>query len=274
MKLLSTTALCLLSSVAIHNALAQDGDVWVPNVWYGLERTTLDTAASTLRIPCVKFEDENGDLVAGYGPAFALNLQVIGDTLRLVGPSLELSELPQSCLDTLTLSNDGNFVNYTTSSAELDSDRLANAKHYYSLDLSADISTGGEIAFIANSVTDRFYTSPVYNGESFLNVAGVAPLTRDFIYDDDYINEALGLMYADLTVFEAGRTTVECGYVDNDNVLEVVEIIGSNTRYRLKSSLTTADNGKQFSISCPVFNHDLNRLELVINIVTWNVFLE
>jgi len=52
-------------------------------------------------------------------------------------------------------------------------------------------------------------------------------------------------------------------------LLEVVEVVGNNTRYRLKSSVDMDDYGKTFSVNCTIFNQDLNRLEDTVPIFTW-----
>lgn len=49
------------------------------NVWGGLARSQFDSAALTLRIPCVVLEDEIGNSLPGFSPAFALNLQLVSD---------------------------------------------------------------------------------------------------------------------------------------------------------------------------------------------------
>jgi len=70
-------------------------------------------------------------------------------------------------------------------------------------------------------------------------------------------------------VYEPGRIVFNCFYSDPNNLLEVVDVVGNNTRYRLKSSVGTADYGKTFSVNCTIFNQDLNRLEDTVPIFTW-----
>jgi hypothetical protein len=79
-------------------------------------------------------------------------------------------------------------------------------------------------------------------------------------------------MNQNLLVFEPSRIVIDCFYFDPDGLLEVMEVIGTNVRYRLKASVNVIDNGKRFSVHCTVFNRDLNRLDLTVPVLDWVVF--
>jgi hypothetical protein len=72
--------------------------------------------AATLPIPCAVLEDGTGMAIPGFAPAFALNLKLIGNELRLVQPIRQFEKVPESCLDTLIV--DGKIAIYSTKSAE------------------------------------------------------------------------------------------------------------------------------------------------------------
>lgn len=240
-------------------------------VWDGLARTTFDTSAATLRIPCVALEDGTGAAIAGFAPAFAMNLQLVGDALRLVDPLQTFDEIPEICLDTLVI--DGNIATYSTESAELDSSQVENTNRFYTLELQAAIPADGPIDFTVQTAEDRLYIRPFFDGETFIASAGLGFYTRDFVYDDSLINEARRLMLLDIIVGQAGNLQIECDYLDPQAVLEVIGNVGGVTQYRMKSSLTAADNGKLFSINCAAFDYDINRLELTIPIIEWVINL-
>jgi hypothetical protein len=98
------------------------------DIWDGLARTTFDIAASTLRIPCVVLEDGTGMAIPGFAPAFALNLLVVGEALRLAEPIQAFDEVPESCFDTLMI--DGNIAIYSTEYAESDSTSAENSNRF------------------------------------------------------------------------------------------------------------------------------------------------
>ena len=80
-------------------------------------------------------------------------------------------------------------------------------------------------------------------------------------------------MLLGITVFEAGNLEIRCDFDDPQALLKVVGSVGGNTQYRIKSSLTAADNNKKFSIICTAFNRDINRLELNVPSVEWTITL-
>lgn len=241
------------------------------DIWDGLARTTFDVAAATLRIPCAVLEDGTGMEIPGFAPAFALNLLLVGDALRLAEPIKAFDEIPESCLDTLTI--DGNIAIYSTESAESDSTSAENTNRFYTIELQATIPSDGPIDFAVLTAEDRLYIRPFYEGDSFAIRAGLSNYSRDFVYDDVLVDEALRLMLSGITVYEAGNLEIQCDFYDPQALLEEVGSVGDNTQYRIKSSLTAADNDKVFSINCTAFNRDINRLELTIPVVRWVIFL-
>ena len=241
------------------------------DIWDGLARTTFDIAAATLRIPCVVLEDGTGMAIPGFAPAFALNLQLTGDVLRLAEPIQAFDEIPESCLDTLTI--DGNIAIYSTTSAELDSIGAGNTNRFYTIELQATIPSDGPIDFAVLSADERLYIRPFYEGEISVIRAGIAPFIKEFVYENNLVDEALGLMLSGITVHQAGILDIQCDFQDPLALLEVVGGVGDSTQYRIKSSLTAADNGKIFSIDCTVFDRDINRLELTTPIVEWVITL-
>ncbi|MBL4729342.1 MAG: hypothetical protein JKY40_08540 [Gammaproteobacteria bacterium] len=255
----------LLMSVSPPSAFAQS------DIWDGLARTTFDIAANTLRIPCAVLKDGTGMAIPGFAPAFALNLQLVGDVLRLVEPTQAFAEIPESCLDTLVI--DGNIAIYSTDSAELDSKAAQNTNRFYTIELQATIPPDGPINFAVLTAEDRLYIRPTFEGGNFELRAGIAPYPREFVYDDALVDEAHRLLLLGLTVFEAGNLEIQCGFDDPLALLEVVGSVGDNTQFRIKPSLTAADNNKIFSIICTAFNHDINRLELTIPSVEWTIAL-
>lgn len=257
----TTVFATLLLIVSAPPAFAQS------TVWDGLARTTIDTATSTLRAPCVVLQDGTGAAIPGFAPAFSLNLQLVEGALRLVEPLQAFEEVPESCLDSLVV--DGNVATYFTESAESDSTSVENTNVFYTLELQATLPADGPIDFAVLAAEDRVYRRPTFDGESFALFAGIAPYTVDYIYENFLVDEALDLMMAGLSVYELGRLEIGCAFVDPDALLDVVGSDGDNIQYRLKSSLTAADNNKAFSINCTAFNHDINRLELDILVVGW-----
>ncbi|PCI81399.1 MAG: hypothetical protein COB20_01770 [SAR86 cluster bacterium] len=240
-------------------------------VWDGLARTTFDVAAATLRIPCVVLEDGTGMAIPGFAPAFALNLQLVGDALRLAEPIQAFAEIPESCLDTLVV--DGNIAIYSTESAESDSTSAENSNRFYTIELQATIPSDGPIDFAVLTAEDRLYIRPFYEGEIFATRAGIAPYPKEFVYENDLVDEALRRMLLGITVYQAGRLEIQCDFHDPLALLEVVGSVDDNTQYRIKPSLTAADNDKIFSINCTAFDLDINRLELTTPIVEWVISL-
>ena len=255
----------LLVTFSVPSAFAQS------DVWDGLARTTFDITESTLRIPCIALEDGTGMVIPGFAPAFALNLQLVGEALRLVEPIQAFEEIPRSCLDTLVV--DGNIAIYSTESAEVDSNAAENTNRFYTIELQATIPSDGPIDFAVLKAEERLYIRPTFEGANFELRAGIGVYPIDFIYDDALLDEALRLMLLGITVFEAGDLEIECNFDDPQSLLEVVGSVGDNIQYRIKPSLTAADNNKIFSIKCTAFNRDINRLELTIPSVEWSIDL-
>ena len=255
----------LLVTFATPSAFTQS------NTWDGLARTTFDIAAATLRIPCVVLEDGTGMAIPGFAPAFALNLMLAGDALRLVEPIQAFDEIPETCLDTLTV--DGNVAMYSTESAESDSNAPENSNRFYTLELQATIPSDGPIDFTVLTAEDRLYIRPFFEGDTFAVSAGIGGYPRDFVYDDALVNEARRLMLLGITVSQAGNLEIQCDYSDPLALLEVVGSVGDNTQYRIKSSLTAADNNKIFAINCTAFDRDINRLELTTPLIEWVITL-
>jgi len=241
------------------------------SVWDGLPRTTFDIASATLRIPCVVLEDGTGAAIPGFAPAFALNLMLAGDSLRLVEPLQAFAEIPESCLDTLRV--DGNVATYSTESAVSDSNLAGNANRFYTLELRATIPSEGLIDFAVLTAEERLYIPPFYEGNNFFTRAGVGDYPREFVYDDTLLDEARRLMLLGLTVYEAGNLEVQCGFSDPLALLEEIGSVDGNTQYRIKPTLSSADNDKVFSIECSAFNRDINRLELTVPIIDWFITL-
>lgn len=246
------------------------------DVWSGLARTQFDSAAATLRIPCAVLEDENGNSIPGFAPAYALNLLLVSteinnEMFRLVDPIQAFEEIPDSCLDTLTVPTGGSTATYTTTSAEIDTRAAAFIDEFYSLELQADLSGVGAdpVDFSVVVAERRDYSRPFYNTDTIEGYPPSSPFNLEFIWDDDAIDAALASVNENLVVFESGRIDIECFFSDPDEVLEELEVVGTNVRYRLKSSLSSADNSKSFSVNCTVFNPAINRLD---DTITWFVW--
>lgn len=255
----------LLVAISAPSAFAQS------DTWDGLARTTFDSAASTLRIPCAALKDGTGMAIPGFAPAFALNLQLVGGALRLVEPTQALTEIPDLCLDTLVI--DGNIAIYSTASAELDSREAQNTNRFYTIELQATIPADGPIDFAVLSADERLYIRPFFEGEVFVLRAGIAAYPIDFVYEKALVDESLRRMLLGINVHQAGILDIQCDFQDPLGLLEVVGGMGADTQYRLKPSLTAADNDKIFSIDCTVFDRDINRLELTTAIVEWVISL-
>lgn len=244
------------------------------NVWSGLARSQFDSAALTLRIPCVVLEDEMGNSLPGFSPAFALNLLFVGDDeanqiFRLQEPLQEFTEIPNSCLDTLTVSNDGSTATYSTNSIEVDVDAAVFSNRYYTLELQANLGGQGPIDFSILSAESRIYKAPRFSGETFLIFVPAAPFLADFIYDEVLINSSVQQVYADLSVFEPSFIDVSCFYFDPLGLLELVDVVNGNSRYRLNPSVTSANNNTSFTMRCSVVNRDLNHHADDVDILTW-----
>ena len=259
------TLAALLLTFSAPSTFAQSG------IWDGLARTTFDIAAATLRIPCAVLEDGTGMPIPGFAPAFALNLQLIDDALRLVEPIQAFDEIPESCLDTLTI--DGNVAMFSTESAESDSNAPENSNRFYTIELRATIPSDGPVDFVLLKAEDRLYIRPSFEGDTFAVRAGINSYPRDFVYNDTLVAEARRIMLLGITVSQAGNMEIQCDFFDPEALLEVVGSVGENTQYRMKPSLTTADNDKVFSINCTAFDRDINRLELTTPIIEWVISL-
>lgn len=248
------------------------------DVWSGLARSQFDSTTLTLRVPCAVVEDESGNAVPGLAPAYALNFLLSNaepgsERLQLVAPTLEFSEIPESCLDTLTVSNDSTTATFTTSSTEVDTEAAAFLDRFYTLELQANLLSEGPVEFSIVNAESRDYRRPLYSGETFFGFIGISPFTTDFIFDDDFLDGVMNSWQEGLVVFEPGQLEINCFFDDPNELLELVEIVGSNERYRVKPSVTAADNGKNLYASCTAFNHDINRLENTLQFFTWTVSL-
>lgn len=266
----STTIIgCLLFVALSYSQLnAQE------NVWSGLARSQFDSAALTLRIPCVVLEDQMGNSLPGFSPAFALNLLLVSEDegnqfFRLIEPLQEFAVIPDSCLDTLKVSNDGASATYSTNSVEVDVDAAVFANRYYTLELQSNLGGQGPIDFSVLSAESRIYKAPQFFGETFLIFVPAAPFAADFIYDEALINTAVQQVYADLSVFEPSTIDVSCFYFDPLGLLELVDVVNGNSRYQLNSSVTSADNNTSFTLRCGVLNRDLNRYAEDVDILSW-----
>ena len=267
-----------LVSLSLATTLFSSFAIAQTDVWSGLARSQFDSAALTLRIPCVVVEDESGNAVADLAPAYSLNLLLSSDEpgnerFRLVEPIAEFTAIPESCLDTLTVSNDATTATYTTSSTEIDTDAAVFADRFYTLELQTNLLLDGPIEFSIVSAESRDYRRPIFVGETFIAFVGPPPFNAEFIFDDNFLDQAMNAWNADLVVFEPGQVETNCFFDDPDEILEVVEVIGTNVRYRLKSTLTSADNNKEIAAICTAFNHDINRLEREVPIYTWSLFI-
>ncbi|NKB33092.1 MAG: hypothetical protein GKR91_08345 [Pseudomonadales bacterium] len=266
----------ILGSTSLTTALFSSLAIAQSDVWSGLARSQFDSTALTLRIPCAVVEDESSNEVAGLAPAYALNLLLSStdpgnERFQLVEPIAEFAEIPESCLDTLTVSNDGSTATYTTSSTEIDVDAAAFADRFYTLELQANLLAEGPVEFSIISAESRDYRKPIYTGDFLDGFIGVG--STDFIYDDDFLDFVNTSWEQGLVVFESGRVENNCFYDDPNNLLEVIEVVGTNVRYRLKSTVSAADNGKNLFATCTAFNRDINRLERTLQLVTWTVSL-
>lgn len=255
----------LLMTFSAPSAFAQS------DIWDGLARTTFDSAASTLRIPCAVLEDGTGMAIPGFAPAFALNLQLVGDALRLVEPTQALTEIPDLCLDTLVI--DGNIAIYSTASAELDSREAQNTNRFYTIELQATVPADGPIDFAVLTADERLHIRPFFQGEISVQRAGIGFYPIEFVYENDLVDESLRRMLLGIHVNQPGILDIQCGFQDPLGLLEVVGGVGDDIQYRLKPSVTSADNDKVFSIDCTVFDRDINRLELTTSIVEWVISL-
>lgn len=260
-----------VSTLLIASVVSAQSDVWS-----GLARSQFDSDALTLRIPCAVVKDQNGNALSGLAPAYALNFLLSNtepgnERFQLVEPIAEFTEIPDSCLDTLTVSNDLSSATYTSNSIEIDSDAAVYRDRFYTLELQANLLTDGPIEFSVATVSSRDYRRPNYNGETYLAFVGPSPFSTQFVFDDDFLQQAKNAWTAGLVVYEAGRIQNDCYYDDPSNLLEVIEVVGTNVRKRLKPTVTQADNGKEFYAVCTAFNLDINRLEKSVQVYAWTV---
>ena len=248
------------------------------DIWSGLARSQFDSDASTLRIPCAVLKDQNGNALPDLAPAYALNFLLSNtepgnERFQLVEPIAEFTEIPDSCLDTLTVSSDLSSATYTSNSIEIDSDAAAFRDRFYALELQANLLMEGPVEFSVVTVSSRDYRRPNYNGETYLAFVGPPPYTTQFVFDDDLLQQAKNVWNAGLVVYEAGRVQNDCYFDDPSNLLEVIEVVGTNVRKRLKPAVTAADNGKEFYAVCTAFNLDINRLEKSVQVYAWTVYI-
>lgn len=245
-----------LSAIAITMgscAFGQSSDDWA-----GLRRTTYDTDDATLRIPCVRVTNANSNTVTGLAPAFSINLISSGNNFILGENLRELSTIPASCLDSLALSSDGNSATYTTSSAQLDSDAALFRDIYFTIELAANLSSN-PVSFNVVSASSRAYTRA-----GFQSAAVQAAITdKQQIFDDTDLESLSGEIVRRLVVSEPGVYDAVCRYKDVlGGVIELIETVNGNKRYRINQNLTSANNGSTFfNAECDVYNRDLNLFE-------------
>lgn len=248
--LLFITVLALFAS---SNLSAQASDDWT-----GLRRSIWDTDDATLRVPCLRLVDSSGAQVAGLAPAFSINLVATANTLTLGSNLRALATVPASCLDLLTLSSDGSSAVYKTSSVQFDSDATLFRDTYFTLELQASLTTN-PINFSVVSASSRNYVRAGYQSDAVLNL--ITDKQRIF---DDVDLEILGQeIVRRLVVSEPGLYGAVCRYKDTlGGVIELIETVDGNARYRIKQSFTNADNGAIFfNGECDVYNRDLNLFE-------------
>jgi len=226
--------------------------------WTNLRRSIWDTDDATLRVPCLRLVDASGAQVAGLAPAFSINLVAAADTLTLGSNLRALAEVPASCLDLLTLSSDGGSAVYQTSSVQLDSDAALFRDTYFTLELQANL-TVNPISFSVTSASSRSYTRAGYQSDAVLNL-----ITDKLRIFDDADLDILGQeIVRRLVVSEPGIYGAVCRYKDTlGGVLELIETVDGNARYRLNQDFTNANNGAIFfNGECDVYNRDLNLFE-------------
>jgi hypothetical protein len=249
-SVLSAAVLGLFASFSVS---AQTNDDWA-----NLRRSTWDTDDATLRIPCLRLVDASGAQVPGLAPAFSINLVATADTLTLGSNMLALSDVPASCLDLLTLSSDGSSAVYTSSSVQFDSDAALFRDIYFTLELQANLAAN-PISFNVTSASSRNYVRAGYQSDVVLN----SIIDKQKIFDDADL-EILGKeIVSRLVVSEPGVYGAVCRYKDTlGGVLELIETVDGNARYRLNQSFTNANNGAIFfNGECDVYNRDLNLFE-------------
>lgn len=250
---ISLLSAALLGLLASFNLSAQTSDDWS-----NLRRSIWDTDDATLRIPCLRIVDASGAQVPGLAPAFSINLVAVGDTLTLGSNLLALSEVPASCLDLLTLSSDGSSAVYKTSSVQFDSDAALFRDIYFTLELQANLAAN-PVSFSVTSASSRNYVRAGYQSDIVLN----SITDKQKIFDDSDL-EILGQeVVRRLVVSEPGVYGAVCRYKDSlGGVIELIETVDGNARYRLNQSFTSANNGAIFFHGeCDIYNRDLNLFE-------------
>jgi hypothetical protein len=226
--------------------------------WTNLRRSTWDTDDATLRIPCLRLVNASGAQVPGLAPAFSINLVATADTLTLGSNLRALSDVPASCLDLLTLSSDGRSAVYKSSSVQFDSDAALFKDIYFTLELQASLAVS-PVRFNVISATSRNYVRAGYQSDAVLDLI----TDKQRVFDDADL-EILGQeIVRRLVVSEAGVYNAVCRYKDTlGGVIELIETVAGNARYRLNQSFTNANNGAIFfNGECDVYNRDLNLFE-------------
>lgn len=226
--------------------------------WTNLRRSTWDTDDATLRIPCLRLVGASGAQVPGLAPAFSINLVATANTLTLGGNLRALPAVPASCLDLLTLSSDGGSAVYKSSSVQFDSDAALFRDTYFTLELQANLAAN-PISFSVNSASSRNYVRAGYQSDAVFN----SITDKQRIFDDADL-EILGQeIVRRLVVSEPGNYGAVCRYKDTlGGVIELIETVAGNARYRLNQSFTNANNGTTFfNGECDVYNRDLNLFE-------------
>lgn len=226
--------------------------------WSNLSRSIWDTDNTTLRVPCLRLVDAAGLQVAGLAPAYSINLEAAQDSFILGSNLRALAEIPSSCLDLLTLSNDSSSAVYRTSSAQLDSDAAIFRDNYVTIEMQASLTTN-PVSFRVVSANSRSYTRAGYQSDAVLNLV----TDKQRIYDNADLDILSQTIVSRLVVSEAGVFGAVCRYKDTlGGVIELIETVDGNARYRINQSFTNANNGAIFfHAECDVYNRDLNLFE-------------
>jgi hypothetical protein len=226
--------------------------------WTNLRRSIWDTDDATLRVPCLRLVDASGAQVAGLAPAFSINLVATADTLTLGSNLRALSDVPASCLDLLTLSSDGSTAIYQTSSVQFDSDAALFKDIYFTLELQASLAVS-PVSFNVISATSRNYVRAGYQSDAVLDLI----TDKQRVFDDADLKILGQEIVTRLVVSEPGVYGAVCRYKDTlGGVIELIETVAGNARYRLNQSFTNANNGAIFfNGECDVYNRDLNLFE-------------
>lgn len=251
----------------LTSAIANDTTAQTTDDWAGLRRSTYDTDDATLRIPCIRVTDSNGNQAAGLAPAYSINLVSAGASFNLGQNLRALEEIPSSCLDTLTLSSDGTTASYKTSSAQIDSDAALFRDNYFTIELSANLASN-PASFSVVTATSRTYARAGYQSDALL----ILLTDKQQIFDNTDLEEVGQEVVRRLVVSEPGVYDAVCRYKNlSSGVLELIDSVNGNSRYRINQNLTSANNGSAFfEAECDIYNRDLNLFETRLErIATW-----